>query len=217
MRDLDRALTDIAAIRAQVAAGAAFQGYGPSAVALTGALALVTTAVQAAWLGDPGARPLAFLLGWVATAVAALGLIGAEMIARSRRHHSGLADALVAEAAERFVPAGAAGALLALVLLRRAPDEVWMLPGLWQVLVGLGLFAARRSLPGGVALAAGWYFAAGLAVLALAAEGRALSPWTMGLPFAVGQLGLAAILHLAEGGWDRADDDGGGDHAGGRP
>ena len=34
-----------------------------------------------------------------------------------------------------------------------------------------------------------------LAVLALSAETRALSPWTMGLPFLVGQVWLAVIIH----------------------
>ena len=42
MRDLDKALADILAIRTQLAAGSAFSGYGPAAMAVTGALALVT-------------------------------------------------------------------------------------------------------------------------------------------------------------------------------
>ncbi len=41
--DLDRVLADITAIRSQVAAGTAFQGYGPTALAATGALALAAT------------------------------------------------------------------------------------------------------------------------------------------------------------------------------
>mgnify|MGYP003351036292 CR=1 FL=1 len=35
----------------------------------------------------------------------------------------------------------------------------------------------------------------GLAVLAISAETRALSPWTMGLPFLFGQAWLAGIIH----------------------
>jgi hypothetical protein len=48
-----------------------------------------------------------------------------------------------------------------------------------------------------VVLAAAWYFVAGVAVLILASRTHALSPWLMGMPFAVGQLLLAAILHIA--------------------
>ena len=46
MRDLDKALADILAIRTQIAAGTAFRGYGPAAMAITGALALAVTLLQ---------------------------------------------------------------------------------------------------------------------------------------------------------------------------
>ncbi|GJD62811.1 hypothetical protein CS379_05715 [Methylobacterium frigidaeris] len=58
--DLDRVLADIVAIRSQVAAGTAFQGCGPSALALTGAPALATASLQALVLDDPTARPSPF-------------------------------------------------------------------------------------------------------------------------------------------------------------
>jgi hypothetical protein len=70
------------------------------------------------------------------------------------------------------------------------------------VLVSLGLFASLRSLPPGVVFAALWYLLAGLVVLAWASSERSLSPWAMGIPFAVGQLLLAGILHAAGGGED---------------
>lgn len=199
MSDLDKALADILAIRSQIAAGTAFQGYGPTALAVTGGVALVTASAQALWLDDPTAHPLVFLAGWVATAMLSAIIIWIEMRARARRHHSGLADAMIHNAIEQFLPAGAAGALLMLVLARFAPEALWMLPGLWQLLVSLGIFASSRSLPRTVSLAGAWYFVAGLGVLMLASDGHALSPWTMGLPFATGQLLMAAILHVASG------------------
>ena len=55
-----------------------------------------------------------------------------------------------------------------------------MLPGLWQILVSLGIFASVRSLPRSVALAAAWYFVAGFAVLLIGEPAHALSPWTDG-------------------------------------
>lgn len=124
------------------------------------------------------------------------------MGARTRRHHGGLADAMLFNAVEHFVPIGAAGAAIAAVLLRFAPDTSWMLPGLWQMLLGIGLFASTRFLPRAIAIAGGWYFVAGAAVLMLAAGTRTLSPWAMGVPFGVGQLLLGALLHIALGGDD---------------
>jgi hypothetical protein len=199
MRDLDKALADIIAIRSQLAAGTAFRGYGPATMAATAAVALLTTLLQHAYLADPTGQPLTFLLGWAAAALVSLSMIGIEMRARSRRHHSGLADAMIHQAVEHFLPAGVAGVLLAVLLWKFAPEALWMLPGLWQVLTSLGVFASVRSLPRTVALAGSWYFLAGFAVLLLASTTHTLSPWTMGLPFAIGQGLMAAILYFASG------------------
>ena len=68
MRDLDKALADIFAIRSQIAAGTAFRGYGPAAVACTGGLALLTALAQHVWLDDATAQPLVFFAMWAATA-----------------------------------------------------------------------------------------------------------------------------------------------------
>ena len=197
MPDLDKALADIGSIRQQLAAGTMFRGFGPAVIAVTGVLALVTAVAQSIWLDDPTSQPLPFFASWLVASAASAALIGAEMIARTRRHHSGLADAMILNAIEQFLPAGAAGVAIGVVLFEFAPGSLWMLPGLWQILVSLGLFAAVRSLPRAVALAAAWYFVAGVGVLMLSSQTQALSPWAMGIPFAVGQLLLAAILHIA--------------------
>ena len=154
MRDLDKALADILAIRSQIAAGTAFRGYGPATVAATSGIALLTAVVQFLWLDDPTSQPIAFFAGWAAAALISAALIWIEMQARSRRHHSGLADAMVQQAIEQFLPAGVAGVLLAIMLWKFAPEALWMLPGLWQVMVSLGVFASVRSLPRTIALGA---------------------------------------------------------------
>src|SRR5262249_21327282 len=46
MRDLDKALADIGAIRSQLAAGTAFRGYGPATIAATSGIALTTAILQ---------------------------------------------------------------------------------------------------------------------------------------------------------------------------
>lgn len=202
MRDLDRALADIVAIRTQMAKGVVFRGLGPATLAVTGVLALGVAAAQAVVFAPATENPIAFLATWVATAIVAAGLIGAEAITRSKRLHSDLADDLIRAAIEQFLPVAVAGALLALVFVRAAPESVWMLPGLWQILVGIGVFGAARLLPRGLVLAGGWYLLAGIGVIWLAADTKALSPWLMGLPFCIGQLLVAAILQISLGGRD---------------
>lgn len=196
MRDLDKALADIGEIKASLAAGTLFRGFGPSVMAATGLLAFGAAAVQA---HSPPADAAGYIIAWIAVAAASSIAIGVEMVRRSRRHHGGLADTMLFKAVEHFLPFGAAGAALCAIILTLAPDVAWMLPGLWQILLGLGLFAAMRFLPGTIVLASGWYFAAGVVVLALGCQSRALSAWAMGIPFGLGQMLIAALLHVAEG------------------
>jgi hypothetical protein len=205
MSDLDKALADIITIRSQIAAGTAFRGYGPAAVAATGGVALLTAVLQYFLLADPTGHPLSFLFGWALAAAVSALMIWIEMQARSRRHHSGLADAMIHQAIEQFLPAGIAGVLLAVVLWKFAPEALWLLPGLWQVLVSLGVFASVRSLPRSVALAGAWYFVSGFIVVLIASQSHTLSPWTMGLPFVIGQWLMAAILYFASEGTDAED------------
>src|SRR5258705_9810218 len=88
-------------------------------------------------------------------------MIWIEMRARSRRHHSGLADAMVHQAVEQFLPPGIAGALLAVMLWKFAPETLWMLPGLWQGRGSLGVVASCPSPPRPVGFGGGWHFLRG--------------------------------------------------------
>jgi hypothetical protein len=202
MNDLHSALAEIGHIRSRLAAGTMFRGFGPSVIAATGVLALATAAVQSALFG-PAENPVTFVTVWGSVAVVSVALIGAEMIARTRRHHAGLADAMLFNAVEHFLPVGAAGVVVCAILLRFAPDVAWILPGLWQLLIGVGLFVALRFLPRSIGIAGAWYFLAGATVLIVSTQSRTLSPWAMGIPFGIGQLVMAGLLHVALG-----DDDG---------
>jgi len=199
MTDLDKALADITAIRSQMARGAEFRGYGPMTVAAMGMLAILAAGIQALWLPNPASDTFAYLALWFATATVSIALIGVEMVARTRRIHSGLADEMIHAATEQFIPAGVAGVLLTVVLYRYAPQSLWMMPGLWQIVFSLGLFASCRPLPRPMFAAAVWYLAAGLASLAFANGPHALSPYAMAVPYGVGQLLIAIVLYRNNG------------------
>lgn len=194
MRDLDKALADISEIRTQMARGTEFRGYGPATLAATGGLALLATAGQALWLPHPAAHVGLYVALWGTTAAISVILIGLDMILRSRRIHSGLAQEMIWSAVEQFLPAGVAGGLVTAVLLQYAPESLWMLPGLWQIVFSLGVFACCRFLPRAMFAVGLWYLIAGLACLVFAQAEHAFSPWAMGVPYGVGQLLVAAIL-----------------------
>jgi hypothetical protein len=193
MRELDRALADIETIRQQIARQDDFCGYGPATLAATGFLAAAVAVAQSISSGA-AQDPDAYFEAWIATAVVSALLVGAETMMRSKHMHSKLADAKIFAAAVDFVPAGMAGTALFVALKFYEPGAMWMLPGVWQMMLALGFFAASRSLPRAMTVVGGWYLATGFATLAVASASHTLSPWAMGLPFAVGQILAAALL-----------------------
>jgi hypothetical protein len=195
MRELDKALADITAIKSQMARGTQFRGYGPATVALTAFVALGAGALQHMIVGDPKASVGAYVALWITAAIVSVVVVGIEMVSRSRRMYRGFADEMIHSAIEQFIPAGAAGVLLTVVICLYAPQASWMLPGLWQIVFSLGMFAACRSLPRAMFAVPVWYLASGLFALAFANESRSFSPLVMALPFFVGQMAMAAILY----------------------
>ena len=194
MTDLTQALAEISEIRAQVARGTQFRGYGPASTAVSGTLALIVAGAQAVWMKEGGRDVLPFLAVWVATAAVSVALAAFETIVRSRRVHSGFAAEMIQSAVEQFLPATIVGLLLTGVMLLAAPKELWMLPGLWELIFSLGVFASCRFLPRQMFAVGLWYLVCGLVCLMMASGPRSLSPWEMGIPFGVGQLLVAAVL-----------------------
>ena len=192
-----QALTEIASLRLQMARNIEFHGFGPATLAMTGGLALAAAVIQSHWLPDPASRISSYLGLWSGTAILSVVLIAVEAVRRSHKAHEGLADDMLVAAAEQFLPAAITGVLLTFVLLAYAPETLWMLPGLWQVILSVGVFAACRNLPPLLRIVAGWYLATGLTCLALARAEHAFSPWAMGLPFAIGEFLAAALLWMS--------------------
>lgn len=96
-------------------------------------------------------------------------------------------------AVEQFLPSVGAGALVSIVLIRFVGGSAWLLPAFWQITFSLGVFASCRFLPRPMAVAGAWYLLTGLTCVGLG-DARALTPWTMGIAYGVGQLIVAAVL-----------------------
>jgi hypothetical protein len=193
--ELRDALTQITEIRLHLARTEVFRGYRAMPVAFSGGVALLAALIQAAAISEPAAQIGPYLSLWIGAAVVSGLAAGLEMIIRARNAATPVTRELTWLAIEQFCPCLMAGALVTVVLLRAAPESLWMLPGLWQIFYGLGIFASCRLLPKPTFWVAVFYLGTGLTVLALAHDTSALSPWTMGLPFGAGQLLAAAVLY----------------------
>jgi len=189
MQDLDSALDDIIRVRGQLAASTRFQGFAPWIVALTGLLAFALAIWQSVG-NDTG------LFVWILLAAVSALMIGTEAIVRARQLHRSMAGRLVSITLERFLPTAAAGAIAGVVILLYAPEHARLLPGVWQLLMAVGIYAVLGNLPRQMTWAAIFYYATGTASL-VAVNSDLTTAWLMGLPFGVGQLLVAGILHFA--------------------
>ena len=195
MPDVREALSEIRSIRGHMARYTEFRGYGPLTLAGTGVLAIAIAALQSHWAIDLGPQPARFLAMWIGAAAVALTSIGIETFSRAHRIHSSLAMQMLHAALEQLLPAIVAGVLLTAVVVRTAPQSQWMLPGLWQILFSLGVFASCRFLPRATFAVGVWYLATGMACLAIGPDAAA-SPWEMGIPFGVGHLMVAGVFQF---------------------
>lgn len=190
--ELRDAIDQITTIRTQLAATERLRSLRAVPVALSGLAALAAAAVQKVWLGDGTPPASSYLALWLAAALLSGLAAGAEIARRAFRSDSPLGLASARLAALQFLPCLLAGAAVTVMIPLRLPEHVWLLPGLWQLLFGLGNLAAQQLLPAAARWVGLAFLASGTACLWLGE--RALDPWAMGLPFATGQLVLAAIL-----------------------
>ncbi len=193
--ELRDALTQISEIRLQLARNEVFRGYRAMPVAFSGGVAILAAFIQSVTIPDPVARVGPYLALWIGAAVVSALAAGLEMMIRARNSSSPMTRELTWLALEQFCPSLMAGALLTVVIVRAAPESLWMLPGLWQIVYCLGIFASCRLLPRPTFWVGVFYLGTGLAVVALGSGDSALSPWSMGLPYGVGQMLAALVLY----------------------
>jgi hypothetical protein len=191
--DLHEALSQISEIRYQMARTELFRGYRAAPVAMSGVLALLAAVAQQVWIADPSRNLTAYLVLWIGAAVVSAAVSGAAIAARRRMDGSSWSRDLTRLALEQFAPCLITGGLVTIVIARSRPELLGILPGFWQILFSLGVFASCRLLPRATWAVAVFYLGTGLICLSLGEA--ALSPWAMGLPFGFGQLLAAVVLY----------------------
>jgi hypothetical protein len=193
--ELRDALAQIAEIRQQMARSETFRGYRSMTVGFSGVLAIGAAACQPHLIKSPVTDLGSYLILWVSVAATSLLLAAIELWKRVRQPDSALTRQMTLLAVELFLPSIVVGALLTLSIYRTAPEVAWMLPGLWSLVFGLGVFASYRLLPRPVFLVGLYYLACGFGCLLWGKGEDALSPLQMAISFGGGQLLAAAILY----------------------
>ena len=193
--ELNEALTQIAEIRRTMAKSDVFRGYRSAPVAFSGFVALAAAVAQPRVAPDPAEDLYAYLALWVAAAMVSVLAVAIEMTWRLRLIGERTHFEITRLAIEQFLPSVAAGVLVTAVIVRYMPDQAVLLPGLWQMFFALGICASSRVLPRAIFVVGAFYLTSAVLVLIWARDGSSLAPWSMGGPFAFGQLAAAAILY----------------------
>jgi hypothetical protein len=190
--ELRDAIDQISTIRTQLAATERLRSLRALPVAFSGLLAVLAALAQAHYIDDPLRVPHQYLTLWIGSAFVSGLAATYVVIRRAQRYPSALSVANLRLAAMQFAPCLFVGGIVTWFVAERLPQQLWLLPGLWQLLFGLGNLAANRLLPAPAFAVGVMFLASGTSCLWFGE--RALDPWAMGLPFAAGQLALASIL-----------------------
>ena len=194
---INEALQQLDAISAVADRATTFQGLRSAPTAVTSVIAVAAAIIQRQLVSQSGDPLLSYLMLWVGVAVTALSVVLADMVLRYYRDPTARARRMTLEVLTRLAPSMVVGAALTVIVFVSAREVTWMLPGLWSVLLGLGIFAASSLLPRSLQQVGIWYIACGLAVLLIARGDAALSPLAMGIPFGGGQCLGACLIHRA--------------------
>ena len=190
MPDVSRAVEEIAAIHAHLAAREMYRGWRSIPVALSGLVGIAAALVLTARQGDTDAWT--FLRTWFAVGTGAMAAGSAEIAWHYTRHANALERRRTRVVMGQILPALITGLIVPLALVRIDPAFVVAAPGVWSMCFGLAIVSARACLPPASVWAAAYYLTAGALLLVIAGPGVP-APWTVGATFGVGQ-GLVAIL-----------------------
>ena len=127
---------------------------------------------------------------------AAAAIVGSSEIAYNYivRDHA-LARQGTRRVVAQLLPSVLGAAIITICLVRLSPELVKLLPGIWAICFGIGIFACRPFLVRASGWVALYYYAAGIALLWTSSGHETLNAWTVGGTFGFGQLFTAAVLY----------------------
>lgn len=201
---LDEALSDMQAIRQQLSRIQTVTCYRSATAAASGLLALVAAALQPAVdesnamisSNVPSSDQAVFFLGyWSLVAFLSVLVIGGEMSWRYWKISASHQRKHTRQSLGEFLPSIAVGVVLGCLMTFQQPEHAGLLPGLWSILLGLGILATLKRLPSGSIWIVLHYLVAGFLCLKFGTGNQVLAPWTMAVTFGLGQLLAAFVLH----------------------
>jgi hypothetical protein len=197
MMEVQRALDDLAEVRARLAATQRFRGLSGWAAIGSGGVAVACGAAQFAL--DPFPKTALdgahFVALWAVCLALALALNYGAIGVWYARHWSSRSRIELRTVGLAIVPAIVVGGILTAALVIRGDYDV--LPATWMLAYAVGLFASRALVPPAVVYVAVFFAALG-AAFGLFPSAVSLAWWVMPLGFGIGQTAIGAIVLRSE-------------------
>jgi len=193
--ELQAAVSQLAEIQRRLAQAQTFRGYRSATLTATALAAFVGAAAQVMLCPQPVERPYVYLSIWVVIATASVLVSVTQVLWQAWRQQSSLTSRQTWVALEQFLPCTLVGGAVTWAIADWHIAALWLLPGIWSGLFGLGVLSSSRQLPRPIAWIGAYYLM--MSALPLAAGPQfACSPWWMLLPFGIGQSATAVVLYL---------------------
>lgn len=184
---VDDALRQIEAIHEQLDKGEVYRGFQVGGIAVAGIVGVAAAAVQNRLI-----VPEQFVIYWVIVALLCGAISGGSAVWSLLTREDAWARRKTIRMLCQFLPSIVGGVAVTYVFVRA--ELTVYLPGLWALIFGLGLLAARPFLPRAIGWVCLYYLIAGCVILLRAWPGMDLPGWQVGGVFGVGHLASAWVL-----------------------
>ncbi len=184
---VDDALRQIEAIHEQLDKGEVYRGLQVRSVAAAGVLGMIAGAVQ-----ESVVEADQFVIYWVCTASVCALLSGGSALYAFFCREDVWARRKTLRLLIQFVPSMLAGGMITWAFART--EATAYLPGLWALVFGLGVLAARPYLPRAIGWVCLWYLVCGCGLILRSSQGGGLAGWQVGGVFGLGHLASALVL-----------------------
>jgi hypothetical protein len=168
--------------------------FRPFPIAGTALLGLVAASFAETVMSPMIMGSGAFVGYWFAVAMLCVLAMAADLGKRYWTTDSELQRGRTRIALYQFAPCLLIGGFTTLCVLPTHEQPSSMLPGLWCILISLGIFATLNNAPRAMVFPAAFYAIIGGLFWRFEDWTIGLGSWSMGLAFGVGQLWTAAIL-----------------------
>lgn len=190
--NLVEALERINEIHGHLAKGEIYRGFRPLPIAIAGCGGLLAAWMQPMWVNAGDAQ--AFVYYWMAAAACCAVLAGPLLPFQIWRQNA-FDRRRTLRVWGQFAPCLAAGGFVGMAIAKALPEAVGLLPGLWSVIFGLGVFSSRPFLPRATGWIALYYLMAGTWMM-LHPQSDSSPAWPLAITFAVGQMVGGIVLYI---------------------